>query len=264
VNSALYFGTVRHRRLGTPAHAFGYRVGFLYLDLDELDSVFRGRLLWRLGVYGVYSFSRRGHLGDERRSLADDVRDLVQLRTGERPLGPVRLLTQPRVLGFVFNPVSFYYCFDAAGRELEALVVEINNTPWNEQHCYVFGRTSDSAAGEPWRFRFAKDFHVSPFFPMEHEYDWRFTAPGEDLAVNMSSFEGEDHVFDAVLVARRRALDGRGLARLALRSPVMSVTGLVAIYWQAWRLKWKGARFHEHPKQRVASAARERATSHTR
>lgn len=264
MKSALYFGSVRHRRFGTPAHAFAYRVGFLYLDLDELDSVFRGRLLWRHGVFGAYSFARRGHLGDEKRPLADCVRELVEERTGKRPLGPVRLLTQPRILGFVFNPVSFYYCFDADDRELEALVVEINNTPWNEQHCYVFARTSDAAAREPWRFRFAKEFHVSPFFPMEHEYDWRFTPPGDDLAVTMRSFEGERHVFDATLAVRRRALDGRGLARLALATPLSSVGVLAAIYWQALRLKWKGARFHEHPKHRVAPATPERSSSSVR
>ncbi|MCC6408231.1 MAG: DUF1365 domain-containing protein [Planctomycetes bacterium] len=251
MNSALYFGRVGHRRSGAPEHAFSYRVGFLYLDLAELERVFRGRWLWRLGRFGLYSFSRRGHLGDPSRPLDACVRELVEAQTGKRPQGPVRLLTQPRVLGFVFNPVSFYYCFGEDGRELEAIVAEITNTPWKEQHCYVLARGASVEAGA-WRFRFAKDFHVSPFFAMDHEYDWRFTEPGEHLGVHMQNLAGGARVFDASLAAERRALDGRGLARLALTGPTMSVKGLLGIYWQALRLKLKGAPFHEHPKHRAA------------
>ncbi|MCK6445019.1 MAG: DUF1365 domain-containing protein [Planctomycetes bacterium] len=250
MKSALYFGRVAHARRGDVEHGFSYRVGFLYVDLAETDELFRGRALWRHGDFGLWSWSRRGHLGPDDRPLDTCVRDLVAERSGRRPLGPIRLLTQPRVLGFVFNPVSFYYCFDEHDRELEVVVAEITNTPWHEQHCYVLSREASVERGA-WRFRFAKSFHVSPFFPMEHEYDWSFTEPGSTLGVHMRNFARGERVFDATLTCERRALDGRQLARFALLAPAMSTTGLAAIYWQALRLKLKGAPFHEHPKHRV-------------
>ena len=183
------------------------------------------------------------------------VRDLVAARAGRRPLGPICLLTQPRVLGFVFNPVRFYYCFDAQGRELEAVVAEITNTPWREQHCYVLSREQSLELGG-WRFRFAKSFHISPYLPMEHDYDWGFTVPGPSLGVHMQNFARGERVFDATLDCDRYELDGKNLARFALRAPAMSATGFAAIYWQALRLRLKGAPLHEHPKHR----ANERST----
>lgn len=250
MKSALYFGRVAHARRGDVEHAFSYRVGFLYVDLAEAHELFRGRAFWRHGDFGLWSWSRRGHRGPNDRPLDRCIRDLVEERTGSRPLGPIRLLTQPRVLGFVFNPVSFYYCFDEHDRGLAAIVAEITNTPWHEQHCYVLARDA-SLEPDAWRFRFAKSFHVSPFFPMEHEYDWRFTEPGPTLGVHMRNLARGERVFDATLECERRPLDGKHLARFAWLAPAMSATGLAAIYWQALRLKLKGAPFHDHPKHRI-------------
>lgn len=252
MKSALYLGRVTHARRGDVAHTFSYRVGFLYVDLAETGEFLRRRLLWRHGDFGIWSWSRRGHLGPDDRPLAECVRDLVAERIGRRPHGPIRLLTQPRVLGFVFNPVSFYYCFDEQDRRLTAIVAEITNTPWHEQHCYVLAREA-SVQPDAWRFRFAKTFHVSPFFPMEHEYDWSFTEPGPTLGVHMRNLARGERVFDATLECERRELDGRNLARLALAGPTMSAKALAAIYWQALRLKLKGAPFHDHPKHRAPS-----------
>ena len=136
-HSCLYEGTMRHRRFRPVPHAFGYRLFMVYLDLDELDEVFAGRWLWSTTRCALARFRREDHLGVPTVPLPDAVRALVKERLGFRPTGPVRLLTHLRYFGFVMNPVSFYYCFAADGKQLEAIVAEVNNTPWGERHCYV-------------------------------------------------------------------------------------------------------------------------------
>lgn len=261
MKSAVYEGRVRHRRFGEPEHAFEYAVGMLYLDLAELDRVFRGRWLWSHGGFAPFSFSRKGHLGDPGRPLSACVRDLVEQRTGARPAGPIRLLTHPRVFGFVFNPVSFYYVFDARDERVETIVVEINNTPWKEQHCYVLTEAQNEGDCESRRFRFAKEFHVSPFLGMDHRYEWAFGPPGERLGVSMKNLRAGECVFDAVLNLSRRQLDGRSLAGLCARFPLATVRVLAAIYWQALRLRLAGAPFHEHPG--LAAVAQRRPDAET-
>lgn len=129
LHSAVYEGVVRHRR-GTPRpHAFSYRMAQLYLDLDEVDAVFRGRWLWSVGRRNLAEFRRADFLGPAEQPLKEAVKDRVEAAIGERPAGPVRLLTHLRYAGVVFNPVSFYYCFDADGETLHSIVAEITNTP---------------------------------------------------------------------------------------------------------------------------------------
>ena len=100
------------------------------------------------------------------------------------------MLTHLRYFGIGFNPVTFYYCFDAADTRVESIVAEITNTPWNERHAYVLTDPMPEAAPRVLRYRFAKEFHVSPFMPMEMDYDWRFGVPGKRLAVNMQNYIG--------------------------------------------------------------------------
>ena len=137
-----------------------------YLDLDELPEA--------LGPRGcgprapaLVRFRRADYLGDPAIPLADAVRALVAERPGARPAGPVRLLTNLRYLGHCFNPVSFYYCFDARGEGLQAVVAEVTNTPWGERHAYVLRVRSETAACAS----AGQGFHVSPFMAMDHEYD---------------------------------------------------------------------------------------------
>ena len=132
--SALYVGTIRHRRVRDRATEFRHGLALAYVDLDELPSLLGGRLV--APRPGVVRFRRSDYLGRDTVPLADSVRALVAERLGTAPAGPIRLLTQLRTLGHCFNPVSFYYCFDEAER-LQALVAEVTNTPWGERHAYV-------------------------------------------------------------------------------------------------------------------------------
>lgn len=248
MQSCLYSGVVRHRRLSPFVHRFRYRVSQLYLDLAELDQVFRGRLLWSTNRCAWARFRREDHLGDPQRSLADAVRDLVFEHHGYRPTGPIRLLTYPRYLGYEMNPVSFYFGFDAEDRALEFVIAEVNNTPWGERHPYVLDVRNAQRNGRMWRFCFPKAFHVSPFLEMEMEYDWRFSQPGSELVVHMQNRRAGALIFDATMQLRRRAITTSSLAGALLRHPLMTWKVAVAIYLQALKLWWKGCPPVAHPK----------------
>ena len=243
MNSAIYEGTVRHRRFDPISHAFRYRVAMLYLDLGELPGALGAGPLWSARRAAPGRFRREDYLGDPAVPLADAVRDLVAERLGFTPAGAVRLLTTPRTFGRSFNPVSFYYCF-GAGDEVEAVVAEVTNTPWGERHAYVIDARG---GGCVLRQDLDKAFHVSPFMGMDHEYGWALTTPGETLSVQIDSRRAGGRAFDATLGLRRRPLTRRNLNLLLARFPFAALRVLVLIYGQALRLKLKGVRYHPHP-----------------
>lgn len=249
MHSALYTGRVSHGRRAPRAHAFDYRLFMVYLDLAELDSVFRGRWLWSARRPALAWFRRADYLGDPDVPLDQAVRDRVEAETGSRPSGPIRVLTHLRYFGFCFNPVTFYYCFDATGERMQTLVAEITNTPWHERHAYVLDEAMNEGHGSTMRYRFRKRFHVSPFMEMDFNYDWRFTAPAKALCVRMQNLKEGARVFEAALVLERREISGATLARALLEFPLITIKVLGAIYWQALGLWLKGVPFHTHPKK---------------
>ncbi|HAZ60542.1 MAG TPA: DUF1365 domain-containing protein [Gammaproteobacteria bacterium] len=246
--AALYRGWLRHRRHLPRAHVFQQSLYLAWLDLDRLDEDFRGLWLWSHRRIAPLSFRRRDHLGRPSEPLAEAVRSHVQTALGHRPLGPVRLLTHLACLGYRFNPVSFFYCYDSADSRLEAIVAEITNTPWGERCTY----TLDCRSGhdDRLRFRFAKDFHVSPFMPMDLDYDWRFGVPGRRLWVQMVSLNEGSRVFDATLSLERLPWDATSRREVLLRHPLMSLEVIAGIYFQAARLWWKRTPFFAHPRER--------------
>lgn len=245
--SAVYEGVVTHRRHAPVEHAFRYRMAQLYLDLDEVDEVFEGRWLWSARRRAPAEFRRRDYLGPARIPLQQAVRDRVEQATGERPAGPIRLLTHLRYFGHVFNPVSLYYCFHAGGRRLHSIVAEITNTPWKQRHAYVLPASTARVQGRALHWDFDKAFHVSPFMAMQRRYDWRFTAPDDELLVHMRVLDGEVREFDATLALHRRPLDGATLARVLWRYPLMTAQVVGAIHWQALRLWLKRAPVFDNP-----------------
>ena len=167
MKSCIYEGLVRHRRFTPLQNAFKYRLFMMYLDLAELPRLFDAHPLWSAEHVNVAYFRRRDHFGDPTVPLDRAVRDLVVERLKIRTEGPIRILTHLRYFGYCFNPVSFYYCYDPEERRIEALVAEVHNTPWLEEHCYVFGESMNTHPHPGWmQFHFAKDFHVSPFMEM--------------------------------------------------------------------------------------------------
>jgi hypothetical protein len=257
MKSCIYEGTIRHRRFWPVRNEFRYRLFLVYLDLSELKPVFSVHPLWSCGGPNLAWFRREDHFGDPRVSLDRALRDLVQDRTGRRPDGPVRLLSHLRYFGHCFNPASFYYCWDAADRQVETIVVEIHNTPWLERHTYVMDRSRNEHPLPGWRrHRFAKAFHVSPFIDMDIRYDWRFREPGDLLNVHMIDYQDGRRLFDASLGLRRREITRRSLGRVLLQYPLMTVRVVAGIYWQAARLILKGTPFYTHPRKRPPAAQR--------
>jgi DUF1365 family protein len=243
--SAIYVGSVRHRRHAPIEHAFTHPVGMLYLDLDEL-ALLEQPPLWSATRRALGRFRREDYLGDPAVPLKRAVAQEVRRQTGAAPEGPVRLLTTPRTFGRAFNPVSFYYCFAADGATVQFVLAEVTNTPWGERHCYVLD-ARDGDGAPVMRQTFAKVFHVSPFMGMDHTYAWSLTVPGETLSVNIDSADPEGHAFDATLKLERRPLTPAGLRGLLARFPVQTLRTGLYIYAHAVRLKLKGAPYFAHP-----------------
>jgi len=245
--SAVYEGWVRHRRFEPVEHAFRYRLFLVYLDLGELPQALDPYPLWSARRPAPARFRRADFMGDPARPLAECARDAVEAETGARPAGPVRLLAGLRYLGHCFNPICLYYCFDSAGKRVEAVVADVNNIPWGERHAYVLAR--GERKGPVLADELDKGLHVSPLMGMDQTYAFRASEPGERLAVHIESRPrgGPGRSFDATLSLRRRELSRPLLLGLLARYPAASLRTVARIYAQSLRLKLKGARYFPHP-----------------
>lgn len=261
MHSAVYSGWVRHRRFEPSQHEFRYRLFMMYLDLSELPALFDPFWCWSARRPALARFKRsdyhvqRGSRADAPLDAA--VRATVAAETGSAPKGPIRMLTHLRYFGHIFNPVSFYYCFDATGERVETVLAEITNTPWKERHAYVLPVASSVRSGRVMRFQFGKTFHVSPFWPMDMRYDWRLSAPAERLQIHMENWRDERRAFDATMGLERQELSNASLRRALAGHPVMTAKVVSAIYWQALCLWFKRTPFFTHPAKTAVPTERQ-------
>lgn len=249
-DGSLYTVRVMHRRRVAPLYRFVYQIFYLLLDIDRLDELHR-RLRWfshnRFNLFAIHDLDHgRGEPGGLRRWAEAVLADHgVQLQGGR-----IRLLTQPRMFGWAFNPVSFWYCEHADGR-LRAVIAEVNNT-FGERHSYVLtAQQAGASAGAvlPYEVELRKEkcFHVSPLFDLVGLYHFRFAEPSESLRVWLDETREGLPLIDTAISGQRRELDDGVLLAQLIRMPVQALKVLAAIHWQALKIWLRGAKFHRKP-----------------
>ena len=243
--SALYRGVVMHHRWRPKPHRLRYRVFWLLLDLAEIDDLDQRLRLFSRGRGNLLSFHDRDHGDGSGAGLRPQVEAWLRRAQVDIGAGPIRLLTMPRILGYVFNPISLYYCHKIDGR-LAAVVYEVTST-FGVRHAYVIPvPEADQAAGLI-RQRAAKALHVSPFLGMEMDYDFHGQAPGERLDLTIIGVDGTGPLIRAVMSAERRPLCDRDLAAAVVALPLLTLKVIVAIHWEALKLWLKGVRLTPQP-----------------
>jgi DUF1365 family protein len=235
IDPGLFVGTLRHRRFAPIAHAFTYPLFMALLDIDRLPELMRVSRLTSYNRFNWASFYDRDHLGDPARPLRERLAADAARHGIDLPDGRIFLLTHLRYLGYGFNPVSLFYCFDAAAR-LQVVLAEVSNT-FGGAHNYWL---RPDPASHGFRTTAAKSLYVSPFMPVDVDYTFAFTSPGDRLIAHMETVEAGVVGFDATLSLERRPWDANEVRRALLRHPAMTAHVVAGIHWQALRLWWKG------------------------
>ena len=243
----LYWGTIFHRRHTPFTRFFKYPIFMAYIDITSLSTTMSPSLLWNINKPAIVSFRRSDYHGDPQVDLEDAVRLTLLEKTGRSFKGPIRLLTNLRYFGYCFNPVSFYYCFNEADDKVEAIMAEVTNTPWKERYAYVIEK-QDQTNNKPRLVASPKkQLHVSPFWGMDHDYDWSFSQPESNLSVYMRNFKEDKMVFDVALNLKRKVFSNSSLLKAILRFPFITLMVVYRIHWQAFILYIKRAPFFTHP-----------------
>ncbi|RZJ18182.1 MAG: DUF1365 domain-containing protein [Brevundimonas sp.] len=243
--SALYRGGVTHRRLRPRAHRLNYRVFWLLLDLAEIDGLDRRLRLFSRNRFNLLSFHDRDHGDRSGAALRPQIEAFLGRAGIDIGDGAVRLLTMPRVLGYVFNPISLYYCHHTDGR-LAAMVYEVTST-FGVRHAYVIPAPAEDQAAGLIRQGAAKALYVSPFMGMEMDYAFRGHVPGQRLNLTIDGLDAQGLLITAAMSGRRQPLDDRALGAAALTLPLMTLKVMAAIHWEALKLWIKGVRLTRQP-----------------
>jgi DUF1365 family protein len=235
IDSGLFVGTLRHRRFTPVAHAFTYPLFMALLDIDRVPALMRVSAVTSDNRWNWASFDDRDHLGDPSRPLRERLIVDAARHGVELPAGPIFLLTHLRYLGYCFNPVSFFYCFDPAER-LQVVLAEVSNT-FGGTHNYWL---RPDPASRTFRAAAPKSLYVSPFMPVDLKYTFAFTRPESRLIAHMETSQAGTVGFDATLSLERRPWNAVEIRRALMRYPVMTARVMAAIHWEALKLWWKG------------------------
>jgi DUF1365 family protein len=235
IEPGLFVGTLRHRRFTPVAHAFTYPLFMALLDVDRIPELMRRSRLTSHNRWNWATFDERDHLGDPRLPLRDRLAADAARHGIELPHGRVFLLTHLRYLGYGFNPVSFFYCFDRS-EQLQVVLAEVSNT-FGGTHNYWLRRDQ---ASRTFRAAAAKSLYVSPFMPVDLDYTFAFTPPAARLVAHMKTTRAGSVGFEATLSLERRPWTAAEMRRVLVRYPAMTARVMAGIHWEALRLWWKG------------------------
>jgi DUF1365 family protein len=247
VKSAIYEGTIVHHRYQPIEHRFEYKIALPLVYAEERQELCRRHPLWSADRPNAVWLRAADSIGGGRVPVDQAVRDLMGHRLGIRPSGPVAVLTQPRTWGWLFNPVSIYFCFGADADRVEALVLEVTNTPWHERHCYVL-------PGPDGEHEFAKALHVSPFLSMDQTYRLSVRGPDEQLSVRLANYRDGQKMLDARLSLQRREISHRALGHVLWAYPLQTLAVSARIYRQALAIHRKGVPVHAHRSSPVGAS----------
>ena len=231
MHSGLYEGLVVHQRLRPKAHRLAYRVFSLLIDLDELEALDHGLKLFGINRPGLLSFHEKDHGdgGDLRAWIAGQLQ-----RSGITADGPVRLLTYPRMFGYVFNPLTVYFCHDGDGT-LKAVLYEVSNT-FGNRHAYVL----PAGDGDTVRHACNKDMYVSPFVPMDCRYNFAIRPPRDSVQVLINEDDDEGRLLVASFTGKRQELTDKSIASALMRHPLMTLKIMAGIHYEALKIFLKG------------------------
>ncbi len=240
IRSCLYFGRVRHTRLRPFRHSLGFRVFSLYVDLDELPNLSRRLRLFSHNGWNLFAFLDRDHGPRDGKALRPWIDRQLAGAGIDLQGGAVRLLCFPRLLGYVFNPLSIWFCHHRDGR-LAAVLYEVHNT-FDEQHCYLIPVDPSHQPGASIQQSCNKRFYVSPFLAMRSTYDFHLGEPDDRLKVVIRQRDSEGEILVASQTGRHQHLSDASLLRAFIVFPLMTLKVVAGIHWHAFRLWCKGAR----------------------
>ncbi len=232
LKSCLYECSVTHQRLRPFKYGFRHRVFTFCLDLDEIAQISRESRLFRHNRAGVFSFYDSDHLGFQSENLRERVEAYTRAHGVETTACRIELVTHLRVFGYVFNPVSFYFCTDASGRPVCA-IAEVGNT-FGEMKPYFLG--PETLKDGSFILRTTKYFYVSPFIEMDSEFEFRLKPPSEQMHLSVNGYSLGKPLLIATMIGQRRPLNDAQLCRYALKFPLVTVKVIGLIHWHALRL----------------------------
>jgi len=234
MNSCLYECTVFHRRFAPKKHEFLYRVFYFLLDLDELGEFDRTLRLFRVNRPGLYTFRDADHITHGEATAKENILRYLGEQGVDVPVGKILLLTLPRILGHIFNPISVFFCLDSEGKPLAA-VAEVGNT-FGEWKPYLVPVTQEGR----FSLRTVKHFYVSPFSDLDLEFDFRFDLPGDRIRLLIDDYRGEEKELMSTLTGNRVPLSDATLLRFTLQYPLLTLKVILGIHWEALRIWLKG------------------------
>ena len=242
MNSCIYNGEVTHTRFKPVKHFLKYKTFSFFIDLDELEKLQKENLIFSYNRFNIFSFYNKDHGSRDGKSLKNWALENLQKYNIEGNINKIKLLCYPRIFGYVFNPLSIFYCYE--NNSLKAIFYEVKNT-FNEQHTYVFETNNSDRIEQSCK----KKFYVSPFMDMNTYYDFKLINPGEQLFVSIKQTDKEGIILTAVQTGDKKKFNLKQLLTNLFKYPLMTIKIISAIHFEAFLLWKKGAIYRPRDKK---------------